>query len=139
MPEIPDRLNIDKKDRDLYNFLDNEEILRFKDNGGGRNRKEQFIFAMAYGFNAGVRRALDTTEGFILAKDLHPDDEALINAVAIYESKSVEILADQKAVFKIAEEYAHAGVILLVERIKNVQFGYFEQELEKILYDMLNR
>jgi len=139
MPEIPDRLNIDKRDRDLYNFLDCEEILRFKDKGGRRNRKEQFIFAMAYGFSAGARKALGTAEGFVLAKDLHPDDQALIDAVAIYESKSVEILTDQKAVFKIVEEYAHAGVMLLVERIKNVQFGSFEKELEKSLYEILKR
>jgi len=139
MSEIPDRLNIDRKDRELYNKLDSEEILKFKDNGGTRTRKEQFIFAMAYGFKLESRKPLDSMEGFVLAKDLRPDDEALINAIAIYNTKSIEILSDQKEVFKIAEEYAHAGIILLDSKIKSTSFVSYERELEKTLHEMFQK
>jgi len=131
MSEIPDRLNIDKKDRELYNKLDLEEITRFKDKGGTKTRKEQFIFAMAYAFNIGKKMPIDAFDGYFLEKDLHDDDRALIYAVAVYDTKSVEVLADMKAVFKIAEEYAHAGIILLANN--KIPIGLYEIELEKEL------
>ena len=139
MSEMPDRLNIDKKDRELYKILDLEEIVKFKDNGGTRTRREQFIFAMAYGFNNGVKRPLNTTEGFVLEKDLHKEDYALLDAIAIYDTDSVEVLADRKAVFKIAEEYAHAGIMLLSDKIKSSQLGLYEKELEKALFEIFSK
>ena len=38
----------DKKDEDLYEKLNSEEMLKHK--GGPRTRKEQFLTAMAIGF-----------------------------------------------------------------------------------------
>jgi len=139
MSELPDRLNIDKKDRELYKILDVEEIVKFKDSGGTRTRREQFIFAMAYGFYNGVKKALDANEGFVLEKDLHKEDYALLDAIAICNTDSVEVLADRKAVFKIAEEYAHAGIKLLSDKIKGSQIGLYEKELEKALFEIFNK
>jgi dnd system-associated protein 4 len=136
MSELPDRINIDKKDRELYNKLDQEEILRYK--GGRRTRKEQFLFAMAYGFKNKIRRPLETKEGFFLIKDLNPEDETLLNAVAIYETGSVKVLSNRAEVFKIAEEYAHAGIMLLCNKIESSSFGSFEKQLEKELFEIYN-
>jgi hypothetical protein len=134
MPEIPDRLYIDKKDRELYNKLDQEEMLRFK--GGGRTRKEQFFFALAFGFKNKIKYPLESKEGWFNTRDLQPEDETLLNAVAIYEAKSVDILSNKAEVYRIAEEYAHAGIKFLCNKIESTPFGTFEKQFEKELHDI---
>jgi len=138
MAIMPDRINIDKNDRELYNKLDGEEFLRSNKSGGKRIRKEQFFFAMAIGFKNNMKRPLDIKEGFFLIKDLLPKDEALINAIAINDHNSVEILADIEELYKIAEEYAHAGIKLLVDKIGSIEFGKFEKIFEQEIYEKYN-
>ncbi|MDK2900710.1 hypothetical protein H0A61_02691 [Koleobacter methoxysyntrophicus] len=128
MSKMPDRINIDKKDRNLYNEL-SKEIFE------GKTRKEQFLFAMAFGFKNGVRRSLETKEGFFLIKDLQAEDYALLNAVAI-TTKGLIILSNKDEVFKIAEEYAHAGIKILVDEMKSSSFGTFNKKLEKDLFEL---
>lgn len=139
MGKTPDRLYIARTDRDLYEKLNSEEMFKFKDKGGTRTRREQFLFAMAIGFRNSVRIPLETREGFFLTKDLHPEDEALLNAVALAETNSCDVLLNRQEVFQIAEELAHAGIRLLVDKISGTSFGTFEKKLEKELRDLSNR
>lgn len=127
MNKTPDRIHVEKGEREnLYDKID-----LFK----GKSRKEQFLYAMAIGFKNKVNRPLETKEGFFLIKDMRPEDEALINAVAI-TTNSPEVLSDREEVFKIAEEYAHAGIKILYEKIKSTQFGSFDKQLEKELLEL---
>lgn len=127
MNKTPDRIHVEKGEREnLYGKID-----LFK----GKSRKEQFLYAMAIGFKNKVNRPLETKEGFFLIKDMRPEDEALINAVAI-TTNSPEVLSDREEVFKIAEEYAHAGIKILYEKIKSTQFGSFDKQLEKELLEL---
>lgn len=131
MNRIPDRLSVDKKtDRDLYNEIEQEVFLDMP-------RKDQFLFAMSLGFKYQTRRELGTREGFFLAKDMGPRDEALINALAVVETGSVAVLADRAQVYQIAEEYAHAGVKLLHSQVTSEQPGSFYKRFEKDVFDML--
>jgi len=130
MPKVPDRLFVDDKDRALYDRIEDAGIFK------GRTRKEQFLFALGLGFKRGVRRRLGKREGLFLTKDMRPEDEALLNAVAAHETKSLDVLCDKAKVFTIAEEYAHAGIRLLVDEIQSTQYGTFEKRLEKELHDM---
>ena len=130
MPRIPDRINIDKNDRELYNKL--EEVFQ------GKTRKEQFLFAMAFGFKNDVRRPLKTKEGFFLIKDLRPEDEALLNALAMFRS-GPEILSNKEEAFRMAEEYAHAGVKILADEIKSSSFGSFAKKFEKELFELFEK
>lgn len=133
MTRIPDRLNIDKSDRELYDHdTISNEIL------ADRTRKEQFLFAMAAGFKNQVRRPLDSREGFFLAKDMGPKDEALLDAVAIHDTESADVLADREAVYRIAEEYAHAGIKLLYDMVTSSQPGSFYKQLEVELFTLLD-
>lgn len=131
----PDRISFDKSDRKLYDKLDSEEMLSHR----YRNRKEQFLFAMATGLMNEKRFPLKTREGFFLAKDLHPADIALLNAVAIFDQKSDEVLADKREVFLIAEEYAHAGIVLLTEKLESSAYGTFEKHVEKEVIELFNK
>jgi len=134
MQDIPDRIFIDKKDRDLFNKLDQEDMLKFK--GGRRTRKEQFLFAMAIGFKNDICYPLETKEGWFNTRDLQPEDEALINAIAVHKAGSVEILSHRAEVYKIAEEYAHGGIKILCDKIKSTALGTFDKMLEKELHEI---
>lgn len=130
MAKVPDRLSIDKKtDRELYDKMKQEVFLDVP-------RKDQFLFAMAFGFMYGIRRKLGAKEGFFLAKDMGPRDEALINAVAVAETGSVAVLANQAEVYQIAEEYAHAGIRLLHDQVTS-QPGSFYKRFERDLFETL--
>ena len=130
MSVIPDRIFINDTDRALYEKIENEVLFKEK------TRKEQFLFAMAFGFKNKVKYPLAKREGFFLTKDLRPEDEALLNVVAIEDSpNSVEILSDMNEVFKTAEEYAHAGIKLLVDKIETIATGTFEKQFEQELHE----
>lgn len=128
---------MDKNDKELYEQLDDEKMLKHK--GGNRTRKEQFIFAMAIGFESGVRRELDKKEGLFNLKDLKLEDEALLHALAINETKSITIISNKNDVYKIAEEYAHGGIKLLVDEIQACEYGSFEKHFEKRLKDIYHK
>ncbi|MEW6771540.1 MAG: hypothetical protein AB1330_09175 [Bacillota bacterium] len=128
-----DRLYIEKKHRELYEKLDQEEILRFT--GGRRNRLEQFLFTVALGYKNECRKSLSSREGFILLKDVPSDVRALLSAVAIASSDSIEVVADEDRLYTIIEEYASGGFEILMDRLDQ-PLGTFEKELEKELVDL---
>ena len=127
MSNIPDRLSIDKDDREMY-----EEIKLFK----SRENKEKFIFAMAYGFMNNIKFPLKKKEGFFLNKNLKEEDEALIYSLAIRSVGKADVLLDLQKVYEIVEEYAHAGLKLLYDEISiNPEVGSFNVKLEKQLFE----
>jgi len=131
MAKIPDRLNIDKKtDRELYDKIKEEVFLEMP-------RKGQFLFAMAFGFMYGTKRELGTKDGFFLAKDMGPRDEALINALAVAETGSVAVLSNRARVYQIAEEYAHAGIRLLHDEVTSEEHGSFYKRFERDIFERL--
>jgi len=138
MANTPDRLYIARGDRGLYDEVNKEGMLKYKDRGGTRTRKEQFLFAMATGFKSALRQPMKSRDGggFFLSKDLHDEDVALLNAVALADTGSPQVLLDRAEVFRIAEEYAHAGIRLLADRVGSTSFASFEKRLEKELREL---
>lgn len=128
MDEKVDRISIERGQRE--NYYDKIEFLKNK------TRKEQFFFAAAFGFKNGSRRPLKNREGFFLIKDMAPHDKVLIKAIAIMDAKSEEILSNKVNTFKIAEEYANAGIKLLYEKYKSIQLGSFDKQFERDLFEM---
>ena len=135
MASIIDRLYIDEHgDKKIYdNLRDNEEF--FKNN---KENKDLFLFAMAYGF-INERRLPFTGKrlGYFLEKNLKYEDHALLNALAINETQSVDILNDKEKIFNIAEEYAHGGLKLLKDDIESIQFGTFSKNFELKLNQLI--
>jgi len=132
---MPDRFYIDKEDRPYYQKALEENIINFKN----RNQKEQFLLAMAIGFENDQKRELKTRDGFFFSNYLGSEDKTLINALAIHVHGSSDILANEKDVFDIAEQYASAGIRILADSIDKVQFGKFDKIFEKDLLEILNR
>lgn len=125
----PDRLYIERDvDRQLYEALEVEF--------GKRSNRELFLFAMAFGVKSGRRQPLGARDDWFFAKDLRSEDRALMRAVAISSSSGEDVLLDEGQVFQIAEEYAHAGIVLLDSAIHGTGFGTFEKSFEKNLVDL---
>ena len=131
---MPDRFYIDKEDRPYYQKAVDENIINFKN----KNQKEQFLLAMAIGFENEQKRELKSRDGFFFSNYLGSEDKTLINALAIHEHGSTDVLANEKEVFNVAEQYASAGIRILVDSINNVQFGKFDKIFEKDLVEMLD-
>ena len=129
MPRKPDRLRIDKSDRKLYNEVA-EELF------AGEERKDQFLMAMSYGFRNDVCVPLKTGDGFFRTEYLQPEDMTLINSIAIHKTGGVQVLSDLEVVFRIAEEYAHAGIKLLHEQVTSQQPGSYIKRFEKEVFDL---
>jgi len=134
MKARPDRLYIDASDREKYG-----EIASISSFFEDKNNKEQFLLAMAVGVHNQTRAALEKKDGWFLRKDLKTEDEALISAVAVAEASSVDILSDHAHVYGIAEQYAHAGIRILHDRVHSVEFGTFSKQFEKYVVDIYNQ
>lgn len=112
MAKDPDRLYVDgEDDRKKYEELSKDEFF------SSMSRKDQFFLAMAIGFNNKVKQPLAKREGLFLAKDMQADDEALINAVILHDTDNLDSLTDKVTAYRTAEEYAHAGLKLLINKI----------------------
>ncbi len=130
MANQPDRLYISKDDQKLYDvILENEKMFSIK--VGEVDRKDQFIFAMAYGFMMNTRSELKKRIGLVRLEYLSHEDESFINSVAMFEEKDANVLSDKKKVYSIAEEYASGGIKILASKIENTEFGSFEKAIEK--------
>lgn len=104
----------------------------------GYERKDQFLFAMAFGFINDFHPPLKRKD-FITRTSYLKNDMPIINALALLISNGdVDILSNRKEVFKIAEEYANGGIQLLSDE-KRFKYGTFEKSLEKILVDIYDK
>lgn len=131
MSKTPFTLSIDgTTDRGLYDEIQKEVFLE-------ASNKDQFLFAMAFGFKHKTREKLTQRYSFFRAEYMGPQDEALIDALAVAETGSEDVLADRARVYQIAEEYAHAGIKLLRDEVTSRQFGSFYKQFERDLFDML--
>lgn len=123
MSQIHDRLYIEKGE--IEEIYDKIQLIK------GEERKDQFILAMAIGFYLQDRIPLKTKQTLFLSKYLKAEDEALINALALYGNDDVEILADKGEVYKIAEEYANAGIHFLKKEEEQAQLSSYKKIFEK--------
>lgn len=125
----PDRLFIEKDDRDIYDRLKKLKLFKKHDN------KNLFLMAMVFGFHKKQSKPITTSDGFVRKSYLRDNDESLINALAVYEKNDLDILLDKKEVFKIAEEYANAGIKIIDKMISDSDEAEFIKQLEYLLLE----
>lgn len=121
-------LNLDKAKRDKYDRLESDASSILKDS----EHAEVFIQAMAVAVNEGTRMELDDPYPLINMSSLTEEQEWLIKAVAVAETKGVEVLTQPRMMVKIAEEYANAGIDILFDRTYRV-VGEYAKRLEEEL------
>ena len=86
---------------------------------------------MAYGYHNGVSLAVKVYDAFIRTEYLQPEDWVLINSIAVEKAGTVQVLSNHEEVYKIAEEYAHAGIKLLHEQVTSQEPGSYIKRFEK--------
>lgn len=102
-------------------FFNNSEILN-SDRTEGVSRRENFILLAAYGFSLGSKTPFENPKNkgndtFVM-NQLTDEELALLYAIAIYDSRELDIVNDDIKVADIAMEYANTGIIAL-EDIEN--------------------
>lgn len=118
----------------IYKRLQEEEDL-FKDS----EWKDIFLLAMSIGFKMGKREELKKRDpgGLIRTDTLNDLEKALIKAIAIASTKSIDILLDKREPYRIAEEYANAGIKILERKILSEPMGTYHKELAATLIDYI--
>lgn len=122
------RLNIENDD--ILKFYKGSEILN---NMAQVDRMDQFVVAMALGYNLGSKTPLNGTKSLILESSISDENLALLNIVAIADTGDVKIISDKKQVFKIAEQYANTGIKYMQNIEKSSQFGESSDKFEEIV------
>lgn len=130
----PDRLSISKSDRKHYDRL-LEEDSPFH----GQDNKIVFMMAMITGFLKGGRMEIDRKEGYIRTEYLNNKEKSLIKAIAVSETGGLEILADKRRLYSIAEEYAAGGIALLTKEVFGPEYGSYARRLELQTVEELER
>jgi len=113
------------EDKNTYKWLTEERTSPFC----GKQFNEIFLLAMAYGKKFGEREKLKERYPNIPLRTFLTEELWLIKAVAMSESNSLDILLNQKELYKIAEEYANNGVKLLKQDIVD-NLGDYDKLLE---------
>ena len=134
MAKDRDRLFVDKEDRKFYEKLESEDLFLNK------SKREHFLYAMAIGFKNNVRLPLESKDGLFHTADLRPEDESLIKTLALVTTdNNFEILSNKEDMYTIAEEYAHGGIRIIIDKIESKPFGSYELHCEKDLFDAFNK
>lgn len=120
---IPDRLYIDSNDRKIIDKIEKQGCFDFK----RATNKEIFLLAMAIGVDANIDDyKIGKKDGFFLAKDLTPSDEALINICAIVKY-GLDVLNDKEKVYNYVQNCAHVGFKILIDEIDECSFGSIDK------------
>jgi hypothetical protein len=122
----PFTLCIRKSELTIYNRLRAEDSPF-----SGLTRKKMFLLSMANGFREGKFSEVSSErETYVRNEYLFPEDRAIIDAIAVSKSGGLEILADTRKVFAIAEGYASGGLKSLCEQVFEGEFGTYSKRLE---------
>lgn len=129
------RLNIESDE--ILKFYKGSEILN---NMAQVERIDQFVVAMAVGYDLGSKTPLNGAKSLILESSISKDNMALLNIVAIADTGDVKIISDKKQVFKIAEQYANTGIKYMQNIEKSSQYGEacdkFEESVNSVCEDL---
>ncbi|MBU4502296.1 MAG: hypothetical protein KKA79_06875 [Nanoarchaeota archaeon] len=126
----PDRLSCRKGDREIYDLLKKEELLK------GKPLIDIFMMALTTGYKEKHRVKLDTKDGLILLYHVPTKLKSIMKAIAIAEEEAdLNVLLDEAKVYSIAEEYAAGGIKILKTKVLGGEFGSYIKKLESELVD----
>lgn len=145
MATIQDRIYIDIRDWDVIEKIERENYFNFSDKN--KQRKDQFMFAMAIGVNSGLNIDsinIENKKEIFLTKYLTEIDMAIFYAVAIRSSNgNLNIINDLNEVYKIVQKYAHIGFKILSDKIESISYGslekIFEVEMAELYEELFNK
>lgn len=118
MTRTSDRLFIDKETKKYYDFIKKEYSHLNLTNS------DLFKLALIIGYNNGLKKALNRKIAFILHRTIPTDFFSIIILLAIKEyGVDEEWINNPLNLFDLAEQYANAGIEILMENIKHYDFN----------------
>jgi hypothetical protein len=122
-----DRIYIMKDDRDAYKKIASRSAFRKASNS------EIFMLSLALGLRGGEPKEFGgkSRDGLVVLSSFPRKYDAIVKAIAI-SKEGVEVLGDPERTYTIAEEYANAGVEMLME-LSSKQSEAILSELESIM------
>ncbi|MBD3309498.1 hypothetical protein GF348_24175 [candidate division KSB3 bacterium] len=135
--EAPKVINVPKKNKKDFDLLREDKGSFFY----GREHKEIFLIAMAYGFlNSNYKPLGEKHQGGHFRVDtLKDQDITLIKAIAAKKTGSLDILLNLKEVYSIAEQYAAGGINYLKNDVFSKQHGSYSKKLEELLVELYKK
>jgi dnd system-associated protein 4 len=98
---------IERSKSELYAELQDTDGSPFKD----AQRLEVFLFAMSYGSKkAGKKELKGDRQALFNISSLKEDQRWIIKSIAVQDAGTTDVLRDEKEVFRLAQEYANAGL-----------------------------
>jgi hypothetical protein len=99
---------------------------------------EKFIIAMSYGFKMKARVELKKSDASFMVRSEYfkDDDKALLYAIAVATKGDLDVALDGKEVAHIAEAYAHGGITLLAQKLRDAPEGTLWDDLETEVLDL---
>lgn len=104
--EAPRDLRYSSSDGEKYRRLVNDELSPFN----GATFKDVFIYAATYGFKNGLYKDLEKPQPSIPLSTFTAEDEWIIKSIAIAAKKTLDILSDEKEIYRLAEHYANGAI-----------------------------
>ena len=129
-------LKLSVASKDDFNFYKSSKIL----NANNMEDNKKFILAMGVGYSSKSKLPFNSKIPLFDASKLTEEDKSLMSAVAIEDTKNIDILSNNEEIFKIAEEYANAGIKLLKDMEDNNIYDLELEEFESFVnrkYDKL--
>lgn len=118
MTRTSDRLFIDTETRKYYNFIKKEYPHLNLTNS------DLFTLALVIGYNNGLKKALNRKMAFILHGTIPANLFSIIILLAIDEyGLDKEWINNPLNLFDLAEQYANAGIEILMENSKHYDFN----------------
>ncbi|MDQ2074839.1 hypothetical protein RBH20_20150 [Haloarcula sp. H-GB4] len=108
-------IHIEREQHDMFTELQESENSPLYQ----AENHEIFVFCVGYGRKYAMRQTTNDELAFFGRSRLSDTQQAIIEAVAVEEERNPQVLRDQRSVYRIAEEYANAGV----EEVYNRVFG----------------
>ena len=128
-------------EKNYNNFFKKSEILNAS-RTDGIIKRENFLLLMALGFSIGFKTEFenpkaDGNDTFVM-NQLNEEELALVYAIAISDSKDLEIVNNDLKVADIAMGYANTGIIALNDLEKNSQKGNRLKRLQAEIHDFID-
>lgn len=128
-------------EKNYSDFFKKSEILN-SPREEGIIKRENFLFLMALGFSMGFKTEFENPKNkgndtFIM-NQLTKEELALVYAIALSDSKDVEIVNNDVKVADIAMEYANTGIIALQDLENNSQKGNRLKNLQADIHDVID-
>jgi len=107
--DLPRDLHVDEDKHGMFKELEEEEMFKKT----YAPMKTIFLYAMAIGWYSKQRIPLKKKKASIPSSSISEKERWLLNAIAVAETRDIDIIRDGEEVAKIAEEYANYGIDIL--------------------------